>query len=204
MNRERISNLASLLNLNPNETARLEEETNMITGENEQTLNFDESIPLIRRGYPTENTVIIEDRKYKRGVLSALRKFKREKTFKKTMGERLVAMRTLVNELVEVYELKPITIDFIIDSDDWEEKLSSDFEENLGNGQWIHSDRQIRLKGKLSIITLLHEFAHARFDHDINNGDERITVKWSINLFRRVYPKQFERLNRHGHVFSRG
>jgi hypothetical protein len=48
----------------------------------------------------------------------------------------------------------------------------------------------IVLEGKLSIITLLHEFAHI-----IRGSDEVECRKWSMNLFRKVYPKQFARLN---------
>jgi hypothetical protein len=53
-------------------------------------------------------------------------------------------------------------------------------------------------RGRLSVVTYLHEFAHAL------GRDERGACRWSINLFRRVFPEQFARLAASGHTLRRG
>lgn len=52
----------------------------------------------------------------------------------------------------------------------------------------------ITMVGKLSVITFLHEFAHAR------GFGERYACKWSLNLFRKIFPIRFRRLRGEGHV----
>ena len=49
-------------------------------------------------------------------------------------------------------------------------------------------------KTRLSVVTYLHEFAHAM------GRDERGACRWSLNLFRRVFPEQFARLRTDGHT----
>jgi hypothetical protein len=55
----------------------------------------------------------------------------------------------------------------------------------------------ITLTGKLSVLTYLHEFAHAR------GADERQACRWSINLFRRCFPRSFARCRAVGHTLVR-
>jgi hypothetical protein len=52
----------------------------------------------------------------------------------------------------------------------------------------------ITMRGKLSVVTFLHEFAHAL------GRDERGACRWSINLFRRAFPEQYARLQADGHT----
>jgi hypothetical protein len=54
----------------------------------------------------------------------------------------------------------------------------------------------IALVGKLSVVTYLHELAHAR------GYDERQAVKWSVNLFRKVFPRSFARCQQEGHLLT--
>jgi len=56
-----------------------------------------------------------------------------------------------------------------------------------------HSNR-IWLTGKMSVVTFLHEFGHAR------GFDERQTCGWSINLFRRCFPRSFARCRQVNHT----
>jgi len=60
---------------------------------------------------------------------------------------------------------------------------------------WI-AERAIHL-AELSVVTYLHEFAHAR------GWRERQACRWSINLFRRVFPREFARCRRDGHVLRK-
>ena len=53
----------------------------------------------------------------------------------------------------------------------------------------------IELKGTLSVVTYLHEFAHA-----IGTIDEYSACRWSLNLFRQFFPRSFARCRAVGHV----
>ena len=51
--------------------------------------------------------------------------------------------------------------------------------------------------GRLSVVTFLHEFGHA-----LGYG-ERGACRWSINLFRRCFPRSFARCRQAGHTLVR-
>ena len=44
------------------------------------------------------------------------------------------------------------------------------------------------------MVTLLHEFAHAI------GRDEYGAIRWSINLFKQVFPTEYARLTSQGHT----
>jgi hypothetical protein len=56
---------------------------------------------------------------------------------------------------------------------------------------------EIVLGERLSVVTFLHEFAHAR------GHDERQACRWSLNLFRRCFPRSFARCRAVGHTLVR-
>jgi hypothetical protein len=56
---------------------------------------------------------------------------------------------------------------------------------------------RIELRGRFSVVTFLHEFAHAR------GFGERGACRWSINLFARCFPRSFARCRRVGHTLVR-
>jgi len=66
-----------------------------------------------------------------------------------------------------------------------------------GSSFYLPWEHRITLTGKLSVVTLLHEFAHAM------QMDEQDACKWSINLFRRCFPRQYSRLVHVGHMLVR-
>ena len=68
---------------------------------------------------------------------------------------------------------------------------------NSGASHYILRDHCIVLTGKLSVVTFLHEFAHAL------GLDEEEACRWSINLFRRCFPRQYSRLIHVGHTLVR-
>jgi hypothetical protein len=123
---------------------------------------------------------IDESKTYKPEAIKALKAFKKKKTFKLPMEERIEAMRELVASLAEIYEVsKPI--EFRAENLDGSSSGLSHVK--------VREDRFILvMQGRLSVITLLHEFAHCR-------GYDEIEAKiWSLNFFRKAYPKQFARL----------
>lgn len=66
-----------------------------------------------------------------------------------------------------------------------------------GMSYYLPRDHQIVMVGKLSVVTFLHEFAHAL------GMDERDACRWSINLFRKCFPRQYSRLIHIGHTLVR-
>ena len=66
-----------------------------------------------------------------------------------------------------------------------------------GGSYYLPTAHRIVLAGKLSVVTYLHEFAHAL------GKDETDACKWAINLFRQCFPRQFSRLIHRGHMLIR-
>ncbi len=66
-----------------------------------------------------------------------------------------------------------------------------------GASYYVPRDHRIVIVGKLSVVTYLHEFAHAL------GFDERKACRWSPNLFRKCFPRQFSRLIHVGHTLVR-
>ena len=66
-----------------------------------------------------------------------------------------------------------------------------------GASHYLPGQHEIVLLGRLSVVTYLHEFGHAR------GHDEREATRWSTNLFRRCFPHQYARLIHRGHILLR-
>jgi len=66
-----------------------------------------------------------------------------------------------------------------------------------GRSHYLPIAHRIVLTGKLSVVTFLHEFGHAL------GKDEFDACGWSVNLFRRCFPRQFSRLIHRGHLLLR-
>lgn len=66
-----------------------------------------------------------------------------------------------------------------------------------GASHYRTREHRIMLVGKLSVVTFLHEFAHAL------GMNERDGCRWSINLFRKCFPRQYSRLIHVGHILVR-
>ena len=127
----------------------------------------------------SEDDVLDENKTYKPETVSALYAFKKEKTFKLNEHERYAKMQEFVIKLSEIYEIEPVVR--II-------RRNSDHVDSAGS--CANPDtKTICMSGPLSIITLLHEFAHIK-----GIEEELAAQKWAVNLFRKVYPKQFARL----------
>jgi len=134
--------------------------------------------------YPaTVNEVLDENFKYKKGVIPALRMFKSYRTGEYPTEVRLAGMRILVVRICEVYEVIPSKVAA--------EDIDGSFS---GRSSYSRSENLITMRGKLSIITLLHELAHC-----IYGAGETQATRWSVNLYKRVYPEQYAKLNHQGH-----
>jgi hypothetical protein len=132
-------------------------------------------------------SMLEENVKYRVGTISALKAFKRVHkterpgmTFEEIMDERLKGMQELAKAFAEAYNV-PVPVVRA-------QNIRPDGLSTISN--YCPATRTITMVGKLSIITFLHEFAHHLY---IFSGEHKARV-WSINLFKRVYPKAFDKL----------
>lgn len=174
--------------------------TLMVTLDNDQRAKL---VMLLINGFPTSGdgypaTVaecIRPNIKFIKGVIPALKKFKDRKAFgTKTNKTRLKYMQILVKDFAEVYNVEPPTVE--VEGIDLSKKVK-DTNDDSGSSSYSPATKTITMRGKLSIITVLHEFAHHL------GKNERLAAIWSINLFRKVYPNQFAKLNAVGHTLRR-
>lgn len=64
---------------------------------------------------------------------------------------------------------------------------------NSGNSEWDRVENKIILRGRLSVVTYIHEYFHAL---DFNQTDAQ---KGATELFKEVFPEKYEKLlNRMG------
>ena len=144
-----------------------------------------------RTGYPrTVAECLNGGMKFRRGVVAAVRAFKRAGPWRGTLATRKRKFRRLNKALADVYELATPRLRFgVIDGSF--SGASSCRRREAGE------TAVITMRGKLSVVTYLHEFAHAL------GRDERGACKWSVNLFRRVFPRQYAKLRADGHTLRR-
>jgi len=139
-----------------------------------------------RRNYPQTVAEILGDVKYKPAALRAVRTFARSRPWRGTAHLRRYKWGMTHADLCEVYGVR-VGLVFA----DNREQLPS------GASHYNPITRQIVLNGRLSVVTYLHEFAHAL------GKDERQACRWSINLFRRCFPRSFARCTQSMHMLLR-
>lgn len=135
--------------------------------------------------YPqTVREVLNPRKKYRPAALAAVRRFARSKPWRGTIAERKEKFRRLNRELAEAYAIRRPRLIFRL------RRLWP----AVGNGCYCRMTHTIMLEGKLSVVTYLHEFGHAR------GFDERDACRFSINLFARCFPRSFARCQHQGHM----
>jgi hypothetical protein len=137
--------------------------------------------------YPQSVEEVICDVKYPGAVLRAVRQFKEMKPWRGSGIERAAKFMWLNEQLCSIYGVD-IKLSF-------DPLILVDNETPSGNGFCYMDQGIIELVGKLSVITFLHEWGHV-----LKGWSEYEACKWSINLFRRVFPVQYSRLNTDGHI----
>jgi len=153
-----------------------------------------------KANYPKTVAEVLNDNiKFRSATNNAIIKFKLSKPWKGTRKEIKKKFRTLCHDLAEVYGIKEPRLEF---GEPYE------FEIPLLNGAvlpsiscYLPKSNKIYLEseydGKYSVVVLLHEFAHAL------HKDERQACRWSINLFRKHFPKSYAKLIPRRHLLYR-
>ena len=139
-----------------------------------------------RPNYPASVSEVLDpSMKFRPGVLAAVKRFKAAKPYRGSLDERKLKFQSLHRDLCALFS-KTTTLTFgTLDGSD------------SGSSSYCPGTDTITLKGKLSVVTYLHEFAHAL------GRDERGACKWSVNLFKRTFPVLFSRCQHDGHTLRR-
>jgi hypothetical protein len=123
---------------------------------------------------------------FKPAALRALRNFRQAKPWRGTLAERKAKFRSLNRDLAGACGILCPRLVFV--------RVDGGMP---GNGSYHRLRHTITLYGRLSVVTFLHEFGHAR------GYGERRACRFSINLFRRLFPRSFARCRQVGHVLVR-
>lgn len=138
------------------------------------------------RGYGfTVADVLNPERKYPPDVLRALRAFRATKPWQGSPDERMSKLKCLHDDLCIAYRLAdPPPLRF----------------SNQQPDHYNLDSNEIVLSMRLSVLTYLHEFVHAR---DRGRSSEREAASWSINLFKRMFPRSYSQLVPVAHLLVR-
>ena len=133
---------------------------------------------------PTVNVIelknsFVKDIKFRKGVTKAADKFKESKPFKGTRFERLAKLDAFHRGLCKVYEVVDVPIRITL--------------KGMQKG-WHVSDTDSGLivagTPKPAVWSYLYAFSELVFDE----CKYKNRVRWSLNLYRRMFPKMFEKL----------
>jgi len=141
-----------------------------------------------RTNYPATVAECLDERaRYRRGVVAAVSAFRDESPWRGTLEERKVKLGRLNAALARAYGMPEPALRF--------EGIDGSFSGASACRRGRASEPAvITMRGRLSVVTYLHEFAHA-----LGRGESG-ACGWSLNLFRRVFPEQFARLRTDGHT----
>lgn len=139
---------------------------------------------------------INEQLEYKSETLSVMRKFRDEKKpFRpkqysdEAKESKLKKFKWLSEELSRIYEIPAPEVEIgIMDEETWKTPSSS------GSSYYTNINHKIIMEGRFSVITFLHEYGHAR------GFDETDATIWSANLFKRIFPVSYSKLERSAHT----
>ena len=125
--------------------------------------------------------------RFRPATVQAVSQFARSRPWRGTLEERKETFQELHAELCRIYG-KETRLQF------------GQLDGACSGGSYFSPGLDlIELNGKLSVVTYLHEFAHA-----IGKNDEYSACRWSLNIFRQCFPRSFARCRAEGHVVRRG
>jgi hypothetical protein len=135
--------------------------------------------------YP-DNPMLDAEMKYKRETIKAVKKFKQTNPWKGSREVRTMKFDALLAELKVIYNKPSLRCVY---------ECQRPYFESFSSCYSPYDDL-ITMRGRFSVITFLHEFAHAL------GRDEYGAVKWSTNLFAKVFPEKMAALSNSGHVLT--
>lgn len=129
--------------------------------------------------YPKTVKEVLDDNiDYKEGTHQAIKRFKVTKPYRGTKSEMQGKFRQLCDDLSKIYEIETPQIAFV------KEFNPSSVYFPVGNLIVLRE----QFNHTYSVVVFLHEYGHAL------KKDERETCRWSINLYRKHFPKSFAKL----------
>ena len=120
-------------------------------------------------------------------VISAVKRFAKSKPYRGSIPERVEKFRTAINDICRAAGVEPPRL-IIVPNE----------LQNSGNSCCIPALGTIILRGRLSVITALHEIAHFLY-----GSSEHRACAWSLRLFRDCFPRSWSRLDFVGHMATR-
>ena len=139
--------------------------------------------------YPQSIAELIDqNRRYKPDVLRAAKALARSKPWRNaTAAEKEQKYRAANKALAAAYGIPEPTLVF-----------QTDEAQDSGASCYIPSTNTIILRGRMSVVSFLHEWGHRL------GKDEKRACSWSINLFRRCFPKSWAHVKFDRHMVRRG
>ena len=139
------------------------------------------------RQYPATVVEILDDQMtFSSDLLQAVQGFAESKPWEGSTQSRKEKFRLLNRSMAEACRIEPPKLIF--------GKIDG---RSIGGSCYTPRIHRIVIVGKLSVVTFLHEFGHA-----LGHG-EKGACRWSINLFRKCFPRQYARLIHVGHMLVR-
>ena len=141
---------------------------------------FMEFVQSMSAGYPTKEEILAEPiTEYRDESIKTLSSFKRKWKVCSNKEEQFYCLKELVTELSAQYNVSPTT--------------------EMGEQYCFKPTANILCFGpQPSIISTLHELGHA-----IYGASEKDACRFSVHLFKKVFPKAYERLEWDGHMLKR-
>ena len=137
------------------------------------------------RDYPNDvDEVLDPPLRFKAATIHAVRAFAKSKPWRGTLEERQEKFRSLNQALSIAYTVQCPQLVF-----------RGNGEGDSGRSCYIPMVDVIVMSGRLSVVTFLHEWGHR-----LSGASERKACRWSLNLFRKCFPKSWSRLRFDQHM----
>lgn len=117
-------------------------------------------------------------------VVQAVQRFARSRPWRGTLGERKIKCRRAIRNICRAAGATPPRVIFQINE-----------HEDSGLSCYMHGANVIILRGRLSVVTALHEIGHLLLGHS-----EHDACAWSLAYFKTAFPQSWERLSFDGHM----
>lgn len=144
------------------------------------------------RQYPSSLEEVIDDTvKYRRDVIRVMNEFKSFNPWEGTPRQKAAKLFWLHLQFCEIYGANTsLTFD---------PEILCEQETQFGNGWCDFEMNNIHISGKVSVLTFLHEWGH-----NLHGESEHLACWWSVNLFRKIFPRNFNKLrnNARGHFLA--